>query len=127
MTERILIMAKRQDAFSEQVNQLSAVIEKLHAGQMAILQSLQEAQVRNSTQMSLHAASIEKAVAQIDEKISAPPLEREQIGINRAVLRAQKMQRPRTAHKRNPQSVASERKKSKRVPVVRTRRLRSKA
>ncbi len=126
VAERILILGKRQDAFSEQVNQLSAVIEKLHAGQMAILQTLQESQVRSSTQMSMHAANLEKAVAQIDEKINAPASEGENFRINRAVLRAQKMLRPRAAYKKKPQALSNEQKKSKRVPVVRTRRLRSK-
>ena len=127
MAERLAIFGRRQDAFAQQFGQLTSVIEKLHAGQMAILQTLQESQVRNSTEMAQHAKDLESSLAKVEEKItSATEIESDNLRINRAVVRAQKMQRPRLQNKKMLQTLSDVQKKSKRVPTVRKRMLRSK-
>jgi hypothetical protein len=94
---------------------------------MAMLQALQESQVRNSTELALQTKNIETSLAKVDEKIeSVAETHNRPHRPNRSAIRAQKMQRPRLATKKKNHVSSLEPKESKRVPAVRMRMLRSK-
>jgi hypothetical protein len=128
IADRFAVFSKRQDNFSQQFNQLTNAVEKLQAGQMAILQTLQEFQVRNATEMAHHARELTSSLKKVEEQITVAtddgPVN---LRINRAVVRAQKMQRPRLQQKKMQQIVSDDQQNSKRVSSVRKRMLRSKS
>jgi hypothetical protein len=127
MADRLNMLGRRQDSFSQQLGQLTSTLEKLHAGQMAMLQALQESQVRNSTELTLQTKNLEAALDKVDERIaSVAEANNSPRRPNRSFVRAQKMQRPRLATKKM-HHVSLLEKESKRVPAVRKRMLRSKA
>ena len=128
ITDRFAVFSKRQDNFSQQFNQLTNAVEKLQAGQMAILQTLQEFQVRNATEMAQHARELTSSLKKVEEQITVATDDGPaNLRINRAVVRAQKMQRPRLQQKKMQQIVSDDQQNSKRVSSVRKRMLRSKS
>jgi len=126
VAERLQSLGKRQDAFSSQFAQMTSAIEKLHAGQMAILQTLQETQVRSSTEIAQFSNAVESSLLKVEEKIDLSATKDENLRLNRAVLRTKKMQRPRLQSKIFHQVHTDEPNKTTRVSPVRTRMLRSK-
>jgi len=128
VAERIQLLDKRQGEFSHQFSQMTHVIEKLQAGQMAILQTLQESKVRSSTEMAQIANDLGCALSQVEEKIlAASKVQKENLRPNRSVLRTQKMLHPRSQYKKHNQLFLDDNNKSKPIPAVRRRMLRSKA
>lgn len=69
MTERLSWLAQRQEGMTAHMAAMTSFMEKLQAGQMTVLKSLQESQVRTATELGIKIDSVLNGLATLDDKI----------------------------------------------------------